>query len=61
MLIELYVAGATARTAVALVGGKSKEKWGRGAAGKVPVFGLLNGMVFTLSTLDAISLPLINK
>jgi transposase len=88
-LIELFVAGTTARTAAALVGvnktttsyyfqrrrqiiydksehlelldgeieadesyfgGRRKGKRGRGAAGKVPVFGLLkrNGKIFTV-------------
>ncbi len=93
-LIELFVAGATARTAASLVGvnkttasyyfqrlhqliyqhsehlellegeveadesyfgGKRKGKRGRGAAGKVPVFGLLkrSGKVFTVIIPDA--------
>jgi len=93
-LIELFVAGTTARTAASLVsvnkttasylfqrlrqliydnsehlellegeveadesyfGGKRKGKRGRGAAGKVPVFGLLkrNGKVFTVVIPDA--------
>ncbi len=93
-LIELFISGATARTAAALVGvnkttasyyfhrlrmliysksehlellegeieadesyfgGKRKGKRGRGALGKVPVFGLLkrNGKVFTVITPDA--------
>jgi len=93
-LIELFVAGTTARTAASLVGvnkttasyyfqrlrqiiydnsehlelldgevevdesyfgGRRKGKRGRGAAGKVPVFGLLkrNGKVFTVIVPDA--------
>lgn len=93
-LIELFVAGVTARTAASLIGvniktaisyfhrlrqliyehsehlelldgeveadesyfgGQRKGKRGRGAAGKVPVFGLLkrNGMVFTVVIPDA--------
>ena len=93
-LIELFVAGTTARTAASLVGvnkttasyyfqrlrqliydksehlellegeieadesyfgGRRKGKRGRGAAGKVPVFGLLkrNGKVFTVVIPDA--------
>lgn len=93
-LIELFVAGTTARTAAALVdvnkttasyyfqrlrqlihdhgehlellegevevdesyfGGHRKGKRGRGAAGKIPVFGLLkrNGKVFTIIIPDA--------
>jgi transposase len=93
-LIELFVAGTTARTAASLVGvnktaasyyfqrlrqiiydnsehlellggevevdesyfgGRRKGKRGRGAAGKVPVFGLLkrNGKVFTVIAPDA--------
>lgn len=104
-LIELFIAGATARTASALVGvnkttasyyslrlrqliydscehlemfsgeieadesyfgGTRKGKRGRGAAGKVPVFGLLkrNGKVYTVVIADAKSktlLPLIQE
>jgi len=93
-LMELFVAGATARTAASLVcvnkttasyyfqrlrqiiyehsehlelldgeveadesyfGGRRKGKRGRGATGKVPVFGLLkrNGKVFTVIIVDA--------
>ena len=93
-LIELFIAGSTARTAAALVdinkntasyyfqrlrqliydhsqhlemfegeveadesyfGGRRKGKRGRGAGGKVPVFGLLkrNGSVFTVIVPDA--------
>ena len=93
-LIELFIAGTTARTAASLVsvnkttasyyfqrlrqliydhsehlellegeieadesyfGGRRKGKRGRGAAGKVPVFGLLkrNGKVFTVVIPDA--------
>jgi len=93
-LIELFVAGSTARTAASLVdvnkstasyyfqrlrqiiydhsehlelldgeveadesyfGGRRKGKRGRGAGGKVPVFGLLkrNGKVFTVIIPDA--------
>ena len=93
-LIELFIAGSTARTAVTLVdinkntaryyfqrlrqliydhsqhlemfegeveadesyfGGRRKGKRGRGAGGKVPVFGLLkrNGSVFTVIVPDA--------
>jgi len=104
-LIELFVAGTTARTAASLVGvnkttasyyfqrlrqliykhsehlellegeveadesyfgGKRKGKRGRGAVGKVPVFGLLkrSGKVFTVVIPDAktnILLPIIRK
>ena len=104
-LIELFVAGTTARTAASLVGvnkttasyyfqrlrqliydrsehlellegeieadesyfgGRRKGKRGRGAAGKVPVFGLLkrNGKVFTVVIPDARTdtlLPIIRK
>lgn len=104
-LIELFVAGATARTASALVrvnkttasyyflrlrqliydnsehlemfsgeveadesyfGGTRKGKRGRGAAGKIPVFGLLkrNGKVYTVIISNAKSetlLPLIRE
>ena len=104
-LIELFIAGATARTASALVGvnkttasyyflrlrqliydasehlemlsgeieadesyfrGNRKGKRGRGAAGKVPVFGLLkrNGKVYTVVIPDASSkilLPFIRE
>jgi len=93
-LIELFIAGSTARTAAALVdinkntasyyfqrlrqliydhsqhlemlegeveanesyfGGRRKGKRGRGAVGKIPVFGLLkrNGSVFTVIVADA--------
>jgi transposase len=99
-LIELFVAGVTARTAASLVsvniktaisyfqrlrvliyeqsehlellegeieadesyfGGSRKGKRGRGAAGKVPVFGLLkrNGKVFTVVIPDAKEVTLI--
>ena len=104
-LIELFIAGATARTAAQLTnvnkttasyyfkrlreliylnsehlellageieadesyfGGRRKGKRGRGASGKVPVFGLLkrNGQVFTAVIPDAKSntlLPIIRK
>ena len=53
-LMEYFVAGTPARTAADLVGIHRKGKRGRGAAGKVIVFGLLKrgGKVYTMSVAD---------